>query len=333
MSATQRPLLVVGVPRSGTTWVSTILSAAVGTELIHEPDNERMSTPLALVYKRHLHRFPYLGADDADENYKRLWELAFYGRRPNRYLDWLVSRMSGLSYRRIEQHIHERCWGRIGAAHPVIADWQWSFLGMYAQTMQRVRMQRRGGSTRSRRIVKSVHAVLALEWIKSQFDPTIIIVRRNPLNIISSYLRLKLTDADRNIFAQHRFVQAYGADDIVERYRSTTDRLERCAYQLAVMLDVLDKFARKHSTVLVVNHDAICQDPIVGFRHLYDVAGLSWGDRVIEAISRYNTEGSGEITDIRRVATREIGKWKQYLAPDQVAKIARVFELVGVPLE
>jgi hypothetical protein len=57
----ESPVLVVGVPRSGTTWTARVLGAALGTRLVMEPDNEKISAP-AILPKRRLGRFPVLAS-------------------------------------------------------------------------------------------------------------------------------------------------------------------------------------------------------------------------------------------------------------------------------
>src|SRR5438270_394101 len=78
--------MVLGIPRSGTSWVHRVLSAAPGVRLIHEPDNEtERPWPLA---KSGLGRFPLLGPADGVRRYESLWLEAFSGRLPHRRVQW-----------------------------------------------------------------------------------------------------------------------------------------------------------------------------------------------------------------------------------------------------
>src|SRR5581483_1257337 len=72
-------ILVIGPPRSGTTWVEQVLGRAAGARVVHEPDNETCS-PFALRAKATLGRFPVLAAGDrAPLAYFELWSRAFEG--------------------------------------------------------------------------------------------------------------------------------------------------------------------------------------------------------------------------------------------------------------
>lgn len=81
--ADSRRILLVGIPRSGTTWVGSALSAAPRTIFIDEPDDERR-WPQAMYAKRHLSRYPMIAPGDRDmvggysiAEYIDLWEKSF----------------------------------------------------------------------------------------------------------------------------------------------------------------------------------------------------------------------------------------------------------------
>src|SRR5262245_13023972 len=74
-----QPILIVGLPRSGTTWVGEVFSSAHNTRYIFEPDNEGLS-PLAWLYKKDIHRFPYLTSKDRSVGYHQLWRTVVSGQ-------------------------------------------------------------------------------------------------------------------------------------------------------------------------------------------------------------------------------------------------------------
>src|SRR3954447_17188165 len=78
MEASPHRVLLVGLPRSGTTWTTATLKRTEGVVDIQEPDNHA-HTPCAMRAKRGLGTFPYLEAGDEAPAYERLWQLAFEG--------------------------------------------------------------------------------------------------------------------------------------------------------------------------------------------------------------------------------------------------------------
>src|ERR1700722_13863380 len=73
-----RPLLLVGAPRSGTTWTMRVLEAARSLAPLMEPDNESRSAP-AIWGKRRAGRFPVLSPGDSDAEYRWLWSWILDG--------------------------------------------------------------------------------------------------------------------------------------------------------------------------------------------------------------------------------------------------------------
>ena len=76
-------VLVVGVPRSGTTWVATILSKCRDTMFVNEPDDERRNTHAEMA-KASLGRYPIIAPHDrlrvgnnSIVEYQELWKWAF----------------------------------------------------------------------------------------------------------------------------------------------------------------------------------------------------------------------------------------------------------------
>jgi len=81
-----KPILVCGIPRSGTTWLGQILSQSSKVNYVHEPDDEKKYFS-AFKLKENMHRFPYLTRKDKNIYYKNLWFNAFWGKERGRPMD------------------------------------------------------------------------------------------------------------------------------------------------------------------------------------------------------------------------------------------------------
>jgi len=80
-----RPILISGIPRTGSTWLAEALVAGTKALYIKEPDNER-SNLLIYEYKRNLHRYPYLRKHEASDLYQELWRLSFQRVKLKKFL-------------------------------------------------------------------------------------------------------------------------------------------------------------------------------------------------------------------------------------------------------
>ena len=81
-----KPILVCGIPRSGTTWLGQILSLSQNCIYVHEPDDEKKYMS-AFKLKEDIHRFPYLTRKDKNNQYRKLWVNSFWGKGKNRPMD------------------------------------------------------------------------------------------------------------------------------------------------------------------------------------------------------------------------------------------------------
>ena len=181
MSATtsshSRPLLLVGIPRSGTTWTMQVLGA--------DPNLDPLRSPTTKARRRRRS-----GARRPRE-----------GFRPcNRVTTTSATTGSGHGY--LKAHP-----GAFGCA------WRPRYSGPYRPPGRTRFLQGRRvplmtiagaiashpGSTPSelrdqRLLVKSVHAPLALEWLAEEFEIDVLVLLRHPGNVLSSWLALNLNE-------------------------------------------------------------------------------------------------------------------------------------------
>ncbi len=77
----QRPIYVVGLPRSGTTWVASVLNTAKGIKYFHEPFNYK-TVPNAAS-----HFMEYLRATNDNPKFARHWHDALSGRTKGHHVN------------------------------------------------------------------------------------------------------------------------------------------------------------------------------------------------------------------------------------------------------
>src|SRR5437868_6400530 len=78
-------VLVVGVPRSGTSWIGYVLSRAPGAIYVNEPDSPEVN-PSAAGIRSGVWEHGSLGRDDeAPPEYEALWTTAFHPPRGGRF--------------------------------------------------------------------------------------------------------------------------------------------------------------------------------------------------------------------------------------------------------
>lgn len=305
---------MAGAPRTGTTWVATVLSFAKGLTWINEPDNEWPNL-FALKAKRGLGRFPVLEEGDAAPRaYERLWDRALAGYRAGRYgeaLAWKLDQgertMADL-WRAMCDHANPRLSPRL------------RLLTLLA-TAPSVRGE--PGPV----LVKSVHAPLALEWIAARLRPQVLVVLRHPLNVIASWMELGWGGCA--LETNPRVRDRFGARWSLPQLGAGASRVHRVAWEVGLFTSALQAAADRHPEWVVASHDSLCRDPEAGFRLLYERLGLVWPESARSYLGESNRPGSG--WSMSRVAAEQPDSWRSRLSAEQVRDIWSVVSRFQAP--
>lgn len=295
------PILVVGIPRSGTTWTGEVLGHALRSQPLHEPDNEKEYLH-AMAAKRSLGRFPALQPGDLAAGYYRFWrEQIDRAGAPDapwpRAQLWWSRRSPGF-----REHVLTRIPGAVGlltsrvAAPPV-------------------------SGSESVAIIKSVHAVLALEWFAGCFpEVRIVVVLRHPAAVLNSWLQLRLPDMDRGLYrrqdVQRIYMTPWGLSPPPEL------RLHRAAWQVSLLTAAVADAVSRHPEWHVAVHEDLCGAPEREFAGLVEGLGTTWTSQAAQFLRASDQEGSGFETH-RRTAEQPT-RWRRELSTEARAVLTEV---------
>ena len=317
-------VLVVGVPRSGTSWVGRVLGSTEGATYLGEPDNHE-HTPFALKAKLGLPGYFYPAPDAGADAYTRLWRSA---------LDTSTSiaerRLSGVE--RARRKLSLRLLHTASEADLLHA------LRTPSRALARLKLaaalavpERPAGPT-DLLVVKSVHAQLALEWIAERFPVRVLIVLRHPLNVLSSWKELGwLAGADADPLAElDPRVRAEVAERIGAAPVDDADTpMTRAAWLVGLLTSVLLTHAEKHPDWAVVSHESLCERPHELFSTVASQLGLRWSAQSDALLDELDRPGSGYET--MRVASDLAEIWRTRLTSDEVREASAA--LVRFPVE
>jgi hypothetical protein len=288
-------VLIVGTPRSGTTWVGQTLGRAEGARYVHEPDGDY--EPFALRAKLGRPRHLELAPGDDDPRFGALWEGAFAG---------------GVRAHSLRARVAERLFERTARARRLEARRTGR---LNARLRAAVALARPLGADPSAEhvVVKSVHASLCTEWIVEQFRPRVVVVDRNPLNALASWHELNqgvdpVEYEQLRVVARRRWtLELPGAD---------APRIARQAAFLGVLRGALNEAALAHSDWVRVRHDDLLSDTQERFGELCRRAGLEFSTASAAYLEDSNTPGDGYATT--RVAGALAQRWRATLTPEHV---------------
>jgi hypothetical protein len=251
-------VLLTGTARCGSTWAANVLGRADGGQTVFEPDGPASDVLGAMVAAR-LGSHPALLPDERSFWYRQLWDLAFVG-------GWPMARAEGV-----------RAAGRRVSRMPrTLRD---GLVATLAMGTSRLRKRPRNV------IVKSVNSTFSLDWIAQRYAPKMVIMRRNPLNIVSSCTVLGLY-TKRNIGdlpAVHRSVVApLGLTTPAEDASEVT----LAAWNVGLLTTGLRQAADRHPDWVITSHDDLCLDPLPKFEALTRQVGLGWTGAMEEYVTQ-----------------------------------------------
>jgi hypothetical protein len=282
--------------------VATILAAAPGVVYMNEPDYPETYPSGGLAVKQY-GLYPVLAAGEVAPPYEMVWDIAFGGGFP----DGAVTRRAGKVLMALPNK------ARAPIARAAARVWR----------------------TRSRQpehcVVKSVYAQFAIEWIADRYRPTVVVVRRNLLSVIASWLKLGFvpyaTDTPFKLWdhplIQREFLEPLGLD----RPDPGAPLVHRIAMHVGLLALGLERAAERHPEWVFATHEELCETPEERFRELFAQTRLTWTDAVADQLRALNRPGSG--VEVQRVASQQIDSWKSVLTPEQVSTISRILTGFG----
>jgi hypothetical protein len=291
-------LLIAGVPRSGTTWVGQALGHTPGTVYVNEPDGDH--DPFAFRARLGHLVAPVLAPGDHAPEMARLWEGAFAG---GRYAGTPRDRVARALYARTPVPLRWEAWlgGRVDPRLRLVAA---------------LAVPRTADAAARNVVVKSVRAELALEWVVERCSPTVLVVERNPLNVLASWVELDFVRDPREAAALAGEARRRWG---VEPPPPGASQLARQAFTYGVLAcGVRDALAR-HPEWTHVTHEHLCVDSDARFAALAERVGLPWGGDAAAFLTSSDAPGAGYRT--QRSTADQPDRWRERLDAEQVATI------------
>lgn len=297
-------VLILGVPRSGTTWSGRALGATEGTAYVNEPDGfvDPYALRIMLAHGEH----PAIAAGDPAPDYERLWRGALDGGRPadtvrDRAARFLYAR-TPVEARRAARASHDlppRLRAVRALATPLVAD----------PAARHV-------------VVKTVLACLSAEWlVRHCADARVLYVERHPYNVLSSWRDLGFVRNGREYqrvaaWAEARWGVTRPADD--------APHLALQSFFFGVLTAALRETAAAHPEWVRTTHEHLCVDSATRFASLADSLGLEWGARAAAFVSESDltdTDEAATATDrpfrTRRSTADQPDRWRERLSEEE----------------
>ena len=292
MNRSNSPILVTGAHRSGTTWVGKMLAAGGDLAYVSEPLNvwHRPGVMSANVEHWYTHISPENEAD---------YLTAFQDTIALRYKlgRELLALRSPKDFFRILRDLTTFTRGRLA---------------------------------NQRTLLKDPFALFSAPWFASKLDCQVVIVVRHPAALVSSHKRLGWSFSFNDILAQPRLI-----DDLLEPYRAqieqqakhSGDLIERACLLWNMIHYVVAGYQTSHPEFIIVRHEDLSSDPIVGFMDLYSQLNLPYSSHAQKAISRATGAGNPSELSVRTRhsvkldSKANLKKWQSRLTQTEIDRI------------
>ena len=293
MTAVRRPILLTGMPRSGTTWVARILTASGEVGHVNEPFNLAVSPGTLRVPAEH-------------------WYAYVTTENEERYLPALT-RVLDFEYPLVREL--RRCRSRTDVLHTL--KWWRDFV------------RSRG----LRPLVKEPHAVFSAGWFAERLGSDVVVMVREPLAVVSSWKRLEWSFDFTNLLEQPALMRDWLGPFEAEMTAALSpdrDLVDRVALLWRVIYSVVAD--ERFPAARLVRHEDLSRDPVRGYADLYAALGLTFTDGVAKAVEASSSSENPAETSVEkphetRIDSRaNLQNWRHRLSEDEIARIRAVTE-------
>jgi hypothetical protein len=305
-AAAARPILVTGMPRSGTSWVGKMLEASRKAVYINEPLNPQHPPGRSPGVLRATvpHRFLYI-TEENDQDYDSAFADLF--RLRYNVAAELAENRSPVDLLRLLKYLSSFTIGRRRGKKPLLDD---------------------------------PFAVFSAAWLARRFDCSVIVVVRHPAAVAASRRQL----SHRTDFS-HFLRQPLLMRDWLEPFRAEMETMARTPEDLIGHACLLWRMiysvvhTQRHDTpaLHVVRHEDLSLAPLTGFARLYAQTGLPFDETARRAITRATTareRRSAPAWSLSRGVSRtgfrpldsrsHVGSWKRMLRPEEIGRVRRL---------
>ncbi len=251
------PLLVTGLPRTGTSWVGKTLEASGQVVYINEPLNPQHppgGSP-GVLNASVAHRYQYICADNDDG-----WRPAFSDTLRLRY-------------------------------HPV-AELRRNRGAYDLARMAKYSTSFTAGRLRGRRaMLDDPWAIVSIPWLVEQMGCQPVVLVRRPQSFAGSWRRLGWRVDFHDLLTQPQLLR-----DVLGPYEQEMRTLSGSADWVAqisllwtAMYAAVADLADRMPEITVVRYEDLAAEPVPRFRELYDALGLPWTADVEAEVTRATT--------------------------------------------
>ncbi|MBW4575268.1 MAG: sulfotransferase [Aphanothece sp. CMT-3BRIN-NPC111] len=298
-----KPILITGSHRSGSTWVGKMLAQSPSVRIINEPFNlnrDRESSK-CLCGVKFDYWFPYICQENEDYFYQH------------------IKHTIDLSY---------NLKGQLNAANTPSAKGA-SIKGYGKFLMRRL--------LNIRPLIKDPIAVFSAEWLASKFNMDVVILIRHPASFAGSLKRLNWNFPFSDFLNQPLLMKDYlytFEGEIKEYAENEKDIIDQAILLWRIIYSVIIKYQEGYHSWMFLRHEDISREPVIAFEKIFNQLNLGFSKNIIEGIKAHShsanpTAATTEAHLLRLNSKANIESWKERLTASEIQRIRTKVEDVS----
>ena len=296
-----KPILITGCPRSGTTFCGRIISKSDDIFEVYEPFNPDFHYNLNLPTK--FHQFTSSNDDAHKKALKSLFDLAHLSKRLSKLP---MGSLAGLRFK------HS---GRADRIDHILS-------------LRKLKVESSKFWKANRLSLKDPVAFFSAPWIAKQHDAHVVTLVRHPGGVISSFLKLGWEPETKFIVDNTLPISDGMFKDDIARWRDNPDDIVGALIlQWKIFTQATLDYHTLYPEWSFVLHDELCSHPQETFGRIFNNIGLPMTATVRETIKDY-TSGQNTVDPkvhnqhmLKRSSADLLNSWKDRLSPEITKRI------------
>lgn len=279
-----KPVLITGIHRSGSTWLGEMISLSPDVGYIHEPFNYNHGKCICGYSLNYWY-----------ESVTPVREEMF-----KKHFDHLLK----FGYQEVVSDISKGKFRKVGV------QWRRGQIDLLSQLKSH------------RPLVKDPLALMSADWIHETFSSQNVVSIRHPAAFVDSLIRKKWT-FDFGNFGNQPELMAGKLSAWAPQIRDYTNRSvslqEQAVLLWNIIYDVVSQYREKYPDWYYIRHEDVSLNPKDELRKLYDYLGLKFTAEIETEVERF-TNPTKENTR-QRNSRDNILRWQNNLSPEQIRVI------------
>lgn len=294
----ERPILVTGTNRSGSTWVGKMIAKSPSVGYIHEPFTTKEFQRPGRCSARFDYWFTYVSRENEHLYYDHIKDTIGFKYK---WIDEIAELKSARDALRLLRDYVYFSFCR----HAII-----------------------------RPLVKDPIALFSAEWLASRFNMDVVVLIRHPAAFAWSLKRRNWAHPFSHFLAQPLLIRDHlypFEEDIRELAEEEHDIVDQAILFWRLAHYMIIKYQKNHPDWVFVRHEDLSRDPLLGFQSIFDKLNLEYSDRIRRIVEEYSSpkdhtealEGSGftRRRGLRRDSRANIWAWKGKLSASEIERI------------